>query len=210
MVNVDFDGILKEIAKSLCKDTEIDDLGVALGLQPSDIRRYINANAPQGGSYMGTLDMLRTWRKGQKASTEKAVLNSALLKAGFVRPADEYLSSSNPDLLSGQQQETATGPSPATMAAATSSFGSKKREVTNLEITTLSKLLPGEKYSELCEILGFDFWYIQNIKRKNFMDPIAAFKEILQEWKQKAGFMNDLDEALKQAEVGGLVSRYKN
>lgn len=95
MVNDDFDVILKEIAKSLFKNIDIDDLGVALGLQPSDIRHYINANAHKGGSYMGTLDMLRTWRQGQKASTEKAVLDSALLKAGFVWPADEYLYSSN-------------------------------------------------------------------------------------------------------------------
>lgn len=87
---------LEEIAKALCKDSEIDGLGVELGFEPSDICCYIEAKAQQGMTHIGTLHMLRTWRKGQIASTEKTELRSALLRAGFVNLADKYLSSSNP------------------------------------------------------------------------------------------------------------------
>lgn len=91
-VNADFDGILKKIAKAIYKDSEIDDLGSELGFESADIGRYIEANTQQGVNYMGTLDMLRTWRKGQTGSTEKAVLRSALLNSRFTSLVDQYLS----------------------------------------------------------------------------------------------------------------------
>lgn len=86
---------------------------------------------------------------------------------------------------------------------------SDKREVTNDEITSLAKRLPAGKYSELCEKLGFDYNYVQNTLKKNSMDPMATFKEILQEWKNNGGYIEELDAALIEADLGGLVSKYK-
>ena len=67
----DFDDILKDIAKALYKNSDINDLGKALGFGPADIGRTIQENANQGGNYMGTLDLLRCgeidkqlWPKG--------------------------------------------------------------------------------------------------------------------------------------------------
>ncbi|XP_030834754.1 uncharacterized protein LOC115921424 [Strongylocentrotus purpuratus] len=96
MANVDFDDLLKEIAKALHKDSDIDDLGKALGFGQGEIGRKIAQNDKQGGNYMGTLDLLRMWRKGQTRSTEKAALRSALLEAGFDNLADQYLSTPVP------------------------------------------------------------------------------------------------------------------
>ena len=42
------------------------------------------------------------------------------------------------------------------------------------------------------------------------MDLKAAFKEILQEWKNKGGYTEGLDAALIKAELEGLVPQYKN
>lgn len=94
-VTADFDGILKKIAEGLHKNSDIDDLGSALGFDSADIDRYIKTNAQQGGNYMGTVDMLRTWRTKQTGSAEKAALRSALLKARFVNLVDQYLSTGN-------------------------------------------------------------------------------------------------------------------
>ncbi|XP_030834750.1 NACHT, LRR and PYD domains-containing protein 3-like [Strongylocentrotus purpuratus] len=96
VANVDFDDILKEIAKSLYKNSDIDDLGKALGFGPGEIGRKIAENDKQGGNHMGTLDLLRMWRKEQTRSTEKAALRSALLKAGFDNLTDQYLSTPVP------------------------------------------------------------------------------------------------------------------
>ena len=92
VANVDFDDILKNIAKVLYRNSDIDDLGKALGFGPADIGRKIEENDKQGGNHMGTLDLLRMWRKRQTPSTEKAALRSALFKAGFDNLADQYLS----------------------------------------------------------------------------------------------------------------------
>lgn len=62
-----------------------------MGFQPADIGRYNDANAQQGGSWMGTLDMLRTWQKGQTKSKQRAALRSALIDSGFQQLADEHL-----------------------------------------------------------------------------------------------------------------------
>eukprot|EP00057_Strongylocentrotus_purpuratus_P013227 XP_011667701.1 PREDICTED: NACHT, LRR and PYD domains-containing protein 3-like [Strongylocentrotus purpuratus] len=96
VANVEFDDILKEIAKALYKNSDIDDLGKALGFGPGEIGCKIAENDKQGGNHMGTLDLLRMWRKGQPRSTEKAALRSALLEAGFVNLADQYLSTPIP------------------------------------------------------------------------------------------------------------------
>ena len=87
----DFDDILKDIAKALYKNSDINDLGKALGFWPADIGRTIQENGNQGGNYMGTLDLLRKWRNTQTSLTEKAALRSALLEAGFNKLADQYL-----------------------------------------------------------------------------------------------------------------------
>ncbi|XP_030834268.1 NLR family CARD domain-containing protein 4-like isoform X2 [Strongylocentrotus purpuratus] len=96
VANEDFDDILTKIAKALYRNSDINDLGKALGFGPADINRKIDENAKQGGNHMGTLDLLRMWRKGQTCSTEKAALRSALLEAGFDNLADQYLSTPVP------------------------------------------------------------------------------------------------------------------
>eukprot|EP00057_Strongylocentrotus_purpuratus_P019000 XP_011673474.1 PREDICTED: uncharacterized protein LOC105442745 [Strongylocentrotus purpuratus] len=96
VANVDFDDILKEIAKALYKNSDIDDLGKVLGFGSGEIGRKIAENDKQGGNYMGTLDLLRMWRSRQTYSTEKAALRSALLEAGFDNLADQYLSNFRP------------------------------------------------------------------------------------------------------------------
>nr|XP_054760447.1 uncharacterized protein LOC129266633 [Lytechinus pictus] len=88
----DFDGTLKLIARAIHKKVEVDNLGSALGFGPADIGRYTDENEKQGGNYMGTLDMLRTWRKRQTVSTERGNLRSALSAADLAYLADQYLS----------------------------------------------------------------------------------------------------------------------
>ncbi|XP_063959272.1 uncharacterized protein LOC129266953 [Lytechinus pictus] len=83
------------------------------------------------------------------------------------------------------------------------------RVVTNGEITKLSRLLPDGESSEFCEELGFDYNYTQKIKTKHLQDSTAAFKEVLQEWKNRGGLMVNLDTALKNSDLGGLICEYK-
>ncbi|XP_030834257.1 NACHT, LRR and PYD domains-containing protein 3-like [Strongylocentrotus purpuratus] len=106
VANVDFDDILKEIAKALYKNSDIDDLGKALGFGPGDIGRTIQENTNQGGNYMGTLDLLRMWQNRHTPSTEKVALRSALVKAGFDNLADQYLSTSVPESAKFTVQQT--------------------------------------------------------------------------------------------------------
>eukprot|EP00057_Strongylocentrotus_purpuratus_P027341 XP_011681815.1 PREDICTED: uncharacterized protein LOC105446526 [Strongylocentrotus purpuratus] len=97
VANVDVDDILKEIAKALYKNSDIDDLGKALGFGPGEIGRQIAENDKRGGNHMGTLDLLRMWQNRQTPSTEKAALRSALLEAGFDNLADQHLSTPVPE-----------------------------------------------------------------------------------------------------------------
>ncbi|XP_063960311.1 uncharacterized protein LOC135155292 [Lytechinus pictus] len=83
------------------------------------------------------------------------------------------------------------------------------RVVTDEEITNLAGRLPDAKYSKICEELGFDYNYAQKVKTKLFLDSTAAFKEILQEWKDKGGFIVDLDKALRNSDLEGLIHKYK-
>ncbi|XP_030834743.1 NACHT, LRR and PYD domains-containing protein 3-like [Strongylocentrotus purpuratus] len=106
VANVDFDDILKEIAKALHRDSDIDDLGKALGFGPGEIGRKIAQNERQGGNYMGTLDLLRMWQKGQTPTTEKASLRSALLEARLDNLADQYLSTPVPESAQYTVQQT--------------------------------------------------------------------------------------------------------
>ncbi|XP_063971475.1 uncharacterized protein LOC135158109 [Lytechinus pictus] len=85
----DFDGIMTTVAKKVSRP-EIDDLGNALGFGPEDINRYVEENNKGPGvSYMGTLSMLRSWRKKQTKNTEQKALQSALEEAGQIHLADE-------------------------------------------------------------------------------------------------------------------------
>ncbi|XP_063959266.1 uncharacterized protein LOC135154951 [Lytechinus pictus] len=85
----DFDGIMTTVAKKVSRP-EIDDLGNALGFGPEDINRYVEENNKGPGvSYMGTLSMLRSWRKKQTKNTEQKALQSALEVAGQIHLADE-------------------------------------------------------------------------------------------------------------------------
>ncbi|XP_063959944.1 uncharacterized protein LOC135155133 isoform X2 [Lytechinus pictus] len=86
----EFDAILKKIAQSLYKKSDIDNLGSALGFGPAEIGRCTDENDKQGGNYMGTLAMLRTWGKLQTDSTNRKNLRIALVAAGLVNLAEAY------------------------------------------------------------------------------------------------------------------------
>ena len=133
VANVDFDNILKEIAKALYKNSDIDDLGKALGFGPGEIGRKIAENDKQGGNYMGTLDLLRMWRYRQTRSTEKAALRSALVKARFDNLADQYLST----LVTGKRFFVFNG--------STMRFVQKKRESNLQKKLTYFSLLKSSK-----------------------------------------------------------------
>ncbi|XP_041457518.1 uncharacterized protein LOC121409675 [Lytechinus variegatus] len=85
----DFDDILREIARKLVKSSDIDYLGGKLGFKPGDIKRYIDANTD--ADYMGTLDMLRTWRRGTNRSKERELLKKALIDIGYISLAGKLL-----------------------------------------------------------------------------------------------------------------------
>ena len=85
-----FDDLLKTVAEQIHKDSDIDNLGVKLGIKPPDIKRYIQMNK-QDHTYMGTLDMLRDWRHKTKRSEEHEQLRKALIAIGHQRLADDHL-----------------------------------------------------------------------------------------------------------------------
>ncbi|XP_063960147.1 uncharacterized protein LOC135155318 [Lytechinus pictus] len=86
----DFDDILETVAEKVASRQDIHDLGKALGFGPEDIDRYVEENKKETGvSCMGTLSMLRKWRKKQTKNTELKALQTALEEAGEIRLADE-------------------------------------------------------------------------------------------------------------------------
>ncbi|XP_041471313.1 uncharacterized protein LOC121420726 [Lytechinus variegatus] len=86
----DFDDILKTIADKVGTRKEIDDLGKSLCFGPEDIGRFVEENMKETGvSYMGTLSMLRKWRKKQTKNTELKALQTALKEAGQIHLAAE-------------------------------------------------------------------------------------------------------------------------
>ncbi|XP_041470351.1 uncharacterized protein LOC121419931 [Lytechinus variegatus] len=86
----DFDDILRTVADKVASRQEIHNLGKALGFGPEDIDRYVEENKKETGvSYMGTLSMLRRWRKKKTKNTELKALQTALEEAGQIHLADE-------------------------------------------------------------------------------------------------------------------------
>ncbi|XP_030834975.1 uncharacterized protein LOC115921561 [Strongylocentrotus purpuratus] len=81
-VNDEFDKILQRVARSMSKDEEIDSLASELKLSVSDAERFIRKN--NGVTWRGTLDMLRTWRKGVHKLQERALLSAALVRANQI------------------------------------------------------------------------------------------------------------------------------
>ncbi|XP_063971531.1 uncharacterized protein LOC129266960 [Lytechinus pictus] len=85
----DFDDILETVAEKFASRQEIHNLGKSLGFGPEDIDRFVEENMKETGvSYMGTLSMLRKWRKKQTKNTELKALQTALEKAGEIHLAD--------------------------------------------------------------------------------------------------------------------------
>ena len=90
----DFDDKLTTVAQKVGRRDEIDNLGKALGFEPEVIQRYVDTNMKNPEvSYMGTLSMLRDWRKKQTEATECEALKGVLRKAGQIHLADELCSS---------------------------------------------------------------------------------------------------------------------
>ncbi|XP_063970082.1 uncharacterized protein LOC129283299 [Lytechinus pictus] len=85
----DFDDILREIAKRVNKRQDVDDLGCKLGFHPSEIESYYENN--RNASYMGTLQMLRDWRKRTIEAEEQTLMRQALVGIKYIRLANELL-----------------------------------------------------------------------------------------------------------------------
>eukprot|EP00057_Strongylocentrotus_purpuratus_P029688 XP_011684162.1 PREDICTED: uncharacterized protein LOC105447596 [Strongylocentrotus purpuratus] len=86
----DFDEKLTTVARKVGKRDEIDNLGKALGFEQEDIQRYVDTNMKNADvSYMGTLSMLRKWRKKQTEAKEFEALKGVLRKAGQIRLIDD-------------------------------------------------------------------------------------------------------------------------
>ncbi|XP_041469890.1 uncharacterized protein LOC121419505 [Lytechinus variegatus] len=201
----DFDGTLKLIARALYKNEEIDDLGSALGFTPADIGRYTNANEKQGGNYMGTLDMLRTWQKRQTVSTEKGNLRSALLAANLVSLADKYLGTPE----NGPTPQASIQPS--TQGVTSINTNSVGMKVTNNDIIKLSKLMPCDYFNDFGVALGFSLTDAKNTLTRHQLNARAAYEEILNAWSLKTGGLRrDLDKALLDVECFALIDQYKN
>ncbi|XP_003726957.1 uncharacterized protein LOC100893340 [Strongylocentrotus purpuratus] len=182
----DFDDILKKIAEDIFKKSDIDNLGKALGFGPAEIGRKTDENARQGGNYMGTLDLLRTWRNKQTPSTENAALREALLKAGFDNLAAKYLNT------------------PITVGNPTLP-PSSERIVTDKELRKLAGCLPADSYTDVAIHLGLQYTDYDNIKLQNQSSFKDANFKMLMKWKtDKGGKVGVLDEALKEAQCGGL------
>lgn len=87
---------------------------------------------------------------------------------------------------------------------------SNRREVTDKEMNNLSKKIPDGKYIELFVTLGFEYNKIDKIKKSRHNDVTSASEVLFHEWRDKGGFMDDLDAALDKAGLKGLVPQYKN
>ncbi|XP_041453168.1 uncharacterized protein LOC121406211 [Lytechinus variegatus] len=85
----DFDDILRKIAKQVSKRQDIDDLGCKLGFLPSEIESYFENN--RNASYMGTLQMLRDWRKRTIEAEEQTLMRQALVSIKYIRLANKLL-----------------------------------------------------------------------------------------------------------------------
>ncbi|XP_791872.3 caspase-3 [Strongylocentrotus purpuratus] len=114
-----FDDILEKIAGDLYGDLVVANLGKKLGFKPAACGRFNDENARQGGSHMGTLNMLRKWRQGQIKSEQRENLKAALDKAGHKEMADEYLSANDVE----QQASHASAASTVQGASSQSSQG---------------------------------------------------------------------------------------
>lgn len=86
---------------------------------------------------------------------------------------------------------------------------SNRREITDGDIYNLSRILPDGKYGRLGDVLGFPYNYVEQILKKRLNDFRAAFEEVLHEWKNKGGSIQDLDAALREADLGEFVPKYK-
>nr|XP_054770448.1 uncharacterized protein LOC129278268 isoform X2 [Lytechinus pictus] len=90
----DFNDILRAVARKIVKSSDIDNLGGKIGFEPEDIQRYIQANTD--ADYMGTLNMLRAWRRGTSESKEREQLRKALIGIKHKHLADKYLGDAKP------------------------------------------------------------------------------------------------------------------
>ncbi|XP_011662429.1 uncharacterized protein LOC105437483 [Strongylocentrotus purpuratus] len=133
----------------------------------------------------------------------QAALKKALMDAGLVRLADEFVP------ISGMGDNSSMMPS-STVTQGTHFNRSGERRVSDGEIIKLSKLVSGDNYTVLCVELGYDIAFSNNIVTKCQLNYSAAFEDILKKWSTKTGgFIHDLDKALVKAELGGLRDQYK-
>ena len=93
-----FDNFLNTVAQQINKDIDIDHLGNVLGFEPPEIQRYIQMNERhQTFTNIGTLSMLRDWRKRTKRSEERIKFKKALIAIKHHRLADDLM---NDDMFS--------------------------------------------------------------------------------------------------------------
>ncbi|XP_041471303.1 uncharacterized protein LOC121420711 [Lytechinus variegatus] len=195
-----------ELAEAVAVDKNLLILGLKLGFKEPKVKMYISTNK-RNESSEGTSSMLFDWKRKTPRAQQIPDLIKALNESGFAELVDDFFPSG---LAGGVATHAVSAVNPSTAASNTdNAHVSTERLVTDGEITRLASRLPYGRYSQLCEELGFHYNSAQSILVKHQRDSTAAFKEVLQEWKDKGGFMVDLDTALKNSDLGGLIHVYK-
>ncbi|XP_072172668.1 uncharacterized protein [Diadema setosum] len=197
----DFDDILKVVASDVHDDSAIEELGKALGFRLGEISTFLKTNMRYGEvTNRGTLQMLRKWQQNVSKAEETSLLRQKLIEAGLRRVADDHLPGA---VHSAAQTRPQASRAPA--QAATSSI------VTDHQIIELSSILPGGNYTNLAVALGISLSESSNIKRQHLLDNKAATEELLNAWKTRTGGrIDELDQALREAQCAGLTDQYKD
>ncbi|XP_071501717.1 uncharacterized protein [Diadema antillarum] len=198
----DFDDILKAVASDVHDDSAIEDLGKALGFRLGEISTFLKTNMRYGEvTNRGTLQMLRKWQQNVSKAEERSLLRQKLIAAGLRRVADDHL----PGAVHSAAGQTQSQASRAPAQAATSPI------VTDNQIIKLSNILPGGNYTSLAVALDVSLAESSNIKRQHLLDNRAATIEVLSAWKTRTGGrIDELDQALREAQCAGLIDQYKN
>ncbi|XP_030834362.1 uncharacterized protein LOC100891758 [Strongylocentrotus purpuratus] len=178
----DFDEKLKAVARSVIRDADIDYLGRALGFDPAEIHRYIHANM-RSESYMGTLSMLRDWRKMQTKATEFNALKYVLERAGQIRLADELF-----ELVQGASSSQPQQASHQNTVKTLENNSVRQEDFDDKLITVARKVARRDEIDNLGKALGFEPEDIQHYVNTNFRNSEVSYMGtllMLRDWSKK-------------------------
>ena len=98
----DFDEVLKDVADETRKETDVDDLGKALGFSTARIDGYKVGNK-EGKECDGSRAMLRDWRKKQTKDKERGILRQALENVGRIDLCEKHFGVIEENVAAGSQ-----------------------------------------------------------------------------------------------------------